>query len=95
MSRDDISRMVSWVFGTVAFVGLMYFRHLPRPMALDFTGQMARSHLAFWLGIPPSAIVVLAGFFRRERKNKILTIAYGAAMLFIWLIAVAGNIPVA
>jgi hypothetical protein len=95
MSRDDVSRIVSYVFGAVALVGLLYFRHLPRPAALDFRAQMAASRLAFWFGIPTSAIVVLAGFFRRERDAKILTIIYGAATLFLWLIITAGNLPVA
>ena len=82
MSRDDVSKIVSYVFGAVALVGLLYFRHLPKPAALDFRGQMALSHLAFWFGIPTSVTVVLAGFFRRERNAQMLTIIYGAAMMF-------------
>jgi hypothetical protein len=95
MSHDDVSRIVSYVFGAVALVGFLYFRHLPKPAALDFRGQMALSRLAFWFGIPTSVTVVLAGFFRRERNAQILTIIYGAAMLFLWLIIAAGNVPVA
>jgi hypothetical protein len=95
MSRDDVSGKVSYVFGAVALIGLIYFRFLPKPAALDFSGQMALSRVAFWAGIPTSVTVVLAVFFRRERNAKLLTIVYGAAMLFLWEMIAAGNLPVA
>jgi hypothetical protein len=41
MSRDDVSRIVSYVFGTVALMGLIYFKHLSKPAALDFGGHLA------------------------------------------------------
>lgn len=95
MSRDSVSRIMSYVFGAVALIGLLYFEHLPKPAALDFRGQMALSRVAFWVGIPTSATVVLAGFFGRERNAQLLTIIYGVGMLFLWLIIAAGHLPVA
>jgi len=46
MSHDDVSKIVSYAVSTVTLVGLLYFRHLPKPAALDFRGQMALSRLA-------------------------------------------------
>jgi hypothetical protein len=95
MSRDGVSRVVSYVFGAVTLVGLAYFKHLPRPRALDFRGQMALSSVAFWIGVPSAIAIVVAGFFRRERDAQTLTVIYGVAMLFLWLVIAAGNFPVA
>jgi len=95
MSRDNISKVVSYVFGGIAFAGLFFFTALPKAVALDFSGQMSLSRTAFWLGVPTSTAVVLAGCFRRERNARLLTIIYGVGMLFLWLIIAAGHLPVA
>ena len=75
-------------------MGLIYFKQLPKPASLDFIGQMHLSRIAFWIGVPASSIVVSAGFFRRDRRTRIVTIIYGFAVLFLWLITAAGNFPV-
>jgi hypothetical protein len=73
---------------------LVYFPLLPRAAAIDFRAQMAASRFAGWMALP-AAGTALSGFFRQDRKAKILTIVFGAGLCFLWVVIAAGNFPVA
>jgi hypothetical protein len=94
VSRDQAARIVCYITGGACLFGLIYFAALPRPAAFDFRGQMALSRLAGWMAVP-AAVTLAGGFFRQERRSRIVTILYGSAMFFLWLVIAAGNFPVA
>lgn len=94
MSRDQVAKLTCYMFGVFPIVGLAYFAFLPKPAPHDFRAQMTLSRFAFSMaGI--SALVFFCGFLRWEREIKILTLIYGAAMCFLWLIIAAAHLPVA
>jgi hypothetical protein len=55
---------------------------------------MALSRLAGWMAAL-AAVTLAGGFFRRERGSRIMTIVYGSALSFLWIVIAAGNLPVA
>jgi hypothetical protein len=54
---------------------------------------MALSEFAFWMAAT-SGVVFFGGFFRADPEIRILTIIYGLAMSFLWLIIAAAHLPV-
>jgi hypothetical protein len=82
------------IAGGASLLGLIYFAVLPRPAALDFRGKMALSRLAGWMAAL-AAVTLAGGFFRQKRESRIMTILYGSAMCFLWVVIAAGNLPVA
>jgi hypothetical protein len=66
---------------------------MPEVSTRDFTGQMALSQFAFWMAIS-SGVVFFGGFFRANPEIRIITIIYGIAMTFLWVIIAAGHLPV-
>jgi hypothetical protein len=94
MSRDQAARIVCHITGGACLFGLIYFATLPRPAALDFREQMALSRFAGLMAFLAAATLA-GGFFRQERRGRIMTIVYGSAMSLLWLLIAAGNFPVA
>jgi hypothetical protein len=93
MSRDRIAKIGCYIFGGIPIVGLIYLARMPEVSTRDFTAQMALSQFAFWMAIA-SGIVFFGGFFRADPEIRILTIIYGIAMCFLWVIIAAGHLPV-
>jgi hypothetical protein len=94
MSRDRIAGITCYIFGGTSLLGLIYFALLPRAVALDFRGQMALSRFAFWMAAC-AAVVLFCGFFRQDKRIRMLTTIFGIAMSLLWLLISAGHLPVA
>ena len=75
-------------------MGLLFFARMPKPAALDFGRQLTLSRFAFWM-MTAAGVVFFSGLFRQDREIRLLTVIYAIAMLFLWLIIAAGNLPVA
>ncbi len=91
--RDRVAKIACYIFGGIPIAGLIYFARIPRPSSLDFRAQMALSQFAFWMAIA-SGVVFFGGFFRADPEIRILTIIYGIAMCFLWVIIAAAHLPV-
>ena len=91
--RGHFARVVCYVFGVIVILGLLYFARVPRPSPLDSRAQIALSQFASWMAAA-SAVVFFGGVFRTEPQIRILTIVYGLAMSFLWVIIAAAHLPV-
>jgi hypothetical protein len=94
MSRDRIAGIASYISAGVSLLGLVYFALLPKAAALDFREQMALSRFASGMAAF-AAVALLCGFLRQDSNTRILTIIFGTAMSFLWVVIAAGHFPVA
>ena len=94
MSRDRIAELTCYIFGGTSLFGLIYFALLPRAAAPDFRGQMALARFALWMAAC-AGVVLFCGFFRHDKTVRKLTVIFGGAMSFLWVVIAAGHFPVA
>jgi hypothetical protein len=84
------------ITGTISVIGWVVFALVAGSLVQPQQNQLRirLSECGLRSGVLMSAVLIIAGFFRHERREKVHTIIFGSIMLLRWIFAAVGSLPV-
>jgi cell division protein FtsW (lipid II flippase) len=92
---DHVARTITWIVGVTSIVAWVAFivASLSHDRPQDNNFRITLSAWAFWGGCSFSLLLILLAFRRQGWRKKLLTVLFGSIMLFLWVFAALGSVP--